>query len=80
MVLFPYIAWVAPITSFVLLAVLWQLDEFGRSSLVILPGCFLIAGYLQFGTSSQALSAAGLFLQTILAVYLIMRWKVVCDS
>jgi hypothetical protein len=75
-VLFPFIAWIAPITSFVLLAVLWQFGELGRPSLVILPGWFLVAAYLQFGSSSMGLGATGLLLQTILALYLFMRWKI----
>jgi hypothetical protein len=75
-VLFPYIAWLAPITSFVLLTVLWQFGELGRPSVVILPGWFLLAGYLQFASASMGVSAAGLLLQTILALYLFMRWKI----
>lgn len=74
-ILFPYIAWLAPITSLVLLTVLWQFGELGRRSVVILPGWCLLAGYLQFGSSSMGLSATGLLLQTMLALHLIMRWK-----
>lgn len=72
----PWIVWLAVITSAVLLVGLWQLGELGPSSLAVLPGWFLVAAYLQFGTSSGMLNAAGLLLQTTLAVYLILRWKV----
>lgn len=76
MLLVPYIVWLAVITSAVLLVGLWQLGDLGQVSLAVLPGWFLVAAYLQFGTSSGMLSAVGLLLQTTLAVYLILRWKI----
>jgi len=44
-------------------------------SLAIHVSWFAAAVWLQFFASSAALSAAGLVLQTVLAVYLILRWK-----
>lgn len=72
---FPYIVWVAAITSAVLLVVLSQLGELGPPSLAVLSCWFLVAAYLQFGASSDIMGAVGLLLQTTLAVYLILRWK-----
>jgi hypothetical protein len=74
--LVPWIVWLAVITSAVLLVVLWQLGELGPPGLAVLSGWFLVAAYLQFGTSSGMATAVGLLLQTTLAVYLILRWKV----
>ena len=74
--LIPWIVWLAVITSAVLLVGLWQLGELGPLSLAVLPAWFLVAAYLQFGSSSGMLNAVGLVLQTGLAVYLILRWKV----
>jgi hypothetical protein len=75
-VLIPFGPFFAVITSAILLVVLWKLGELGPPRLAVLPGWFLIAAYLQFGSSSDIVRAVGLLLQTMLALYLIMRWKV----
>ena len=72
----PFLTWLAAITSAVLLAVLWQLDELRRSSIALLLGWFLVAGYCQFFGSTPLVRALGLVFQTILAVSLSFRWKI----
>ncbi len=73
--IFPFIAWLAAITSAVLLAALWNLGELSRRSLLVLLGWFLLAGYCQFLAGSTAVGAMGLLLQTALAIYLVLRWR-----
>jgi uncharacterized membrane protein YfbV (UPF0208 family) len=74
--LFAWMPLVAVITSAVLLAVLcWAGDLEGRS-LSVLLAWFLAAAGLQFLGRSGASNLAGLLLQTVLAVYLIVRWKI----
>ena len=73
--IFPFLAWLAPITSALLLILLWNLGELGWRSLSVLFCWFLLAGYLQLFAGSDTVGAAGLSLQTMLAVYLILRWR-----
>ena len=73
--IFPFLAWIAPGTSAVLLVFLWSLGELGPRALAVLVGWFLLAGYCQFFSGSAVAAAAGLALQTILAVYLLFRWR-----
>ena len=65
--IFPFILWLAAITSAVLLFLLWNLGELGPRSLGVLLGWFLVAGFCQFFAGSAVLAAAGLALQTMLA-------------
>lgn len=69
----PFLAWLAAITSGVVLAVLWSGGELRPRSRLILLAWFLIAAYLQFLGGSPVQSAMGLLLQTMLAVGLIVR-------
>lgn len=71
----PFLTWLAAITSAVLLVFLWDLGVLRRLSLVITVGVFLVAGYCQFVSGSPMVAALGVALQTILAVYLMARWK-----
>jgi hypothetical protein len=73
--IFPFLTWLAAITSGVLLAALWNLGELRRYSLAALLGWFLLAGYCQFLAGSPVVAALGLLLQTILAICLSLRWK-----
>lgn len=75
LLIFPFLAWLATITSAVLLIVLWNLGELRPPSLGVLLGWFLVAAYCQFLGGSAVLRAVGLLFQTILAVYLILRWR-----
>ena len=73
--IFPFLTWLAPLTSGVLLAVLWSLGELGRTSGAALLGWFLLAVYCQFLAGSLGVHAVGLGLQTILAIVLSVRLK-----
>jgi hypothetical protein len=73
--IFPFLAWLAAIASIVLLTALWSLGELGPRSLPFLIGWFLLAACCQFLVGSAVVGAAGHVLQTILAIYLILRWK-----
>ena len=75
MQVFPFLGWSATITSIVLLIALWNLDQLGQRSLLCLIAWFLVAAYCQFLAASTVVGTAGLVLQTILAIYLILRWK-----
>jgi len=72
---FPFLTWLAAVTSVVLLVLLWNLGDLRRYSGAALLSWFLIAGYCQFFGGSPVVSGVGLFLQTILAIVLSLRWK-----
>ena len=75
LILFPFLAWIAVITSAALLVMLWAVGELGlRGATVLLVWC-LVAAYCQFFGASAILATAGLVLQTVLAIYLAIRWK-----
>jgi hypothetical protein len=67
--------WMAVLVSAVLLADFYRNGALLGKSLAIHVSWFAAAAWLQFFASSAALSATGLLLQTVLAVYLILRWK-----
>lgn len=71
----PFLAWLAAILSAVHLLVLWNIDELRQRSLVFLLGWFLLAAYCQFLGGSMILRAVGLLLQTLLAVTLVVRFR-----
>jgi hypothetical protein len=73
--IFPFAVWLAAITSALLLTVLWSFGELNRPSLGVLLGWFLLAVYCQFFAGSAVLGPIGLLLQTMLAIYLIFRWR-----
>jgi len=73
--LFPFSAWIAIVTSTSLLAILWGFGDIGARQGVVLGVWLVAAGYLQFFGESMATVAAGLALQTALALYLILYWK-----
>ena len=75
--LFPFVAWAAIVTSVVLLAVLFALGGLSTRGLAILALWCGVAAYCQFFGASAAVSAAGLVLQTLLAISLILRWRIV---
>ncbi len=73
--IFPFVVYLAAITSAILLAVLWSLGELSRLTMGFLLTWFVAAAYCQFLAGSQIVAASGLLFQTILAVYLIARWR-----
>lgn len=72
----PLIVWLAAMTSAFLLIMLWALGEIGLTALVVLITWFGAAAYCQFLGGSAIVSVAGLAGQTILAIYLILRWTI----
>jgi hypothetical protein len=75
MPLAPWLAFLAAITSFVLLVFRTLADERSRSWLAALWAVFLAAAYFQFLGRSDLVSALGLAAQTLLAVVLLVWWK-----
>jgi hypothetical protein len=73
--IFPFIAWLAPLTSGGLLIGLWFLGDLRRPVLAVALGWFLLAGYCQFFWGSAVVAAIGVLAQTLLAVYLLIRWR-----
>ena len=71
----PFLAWIAAITSLVLLVVLWFFGDSRRRTLVLPIGCFVGALLCQFLGGSPTVGAAGLVVQTMLAIYLMFRWR-----
>lgn len=61
-------------SAVLLVALRWTGDLEGRSFSVLL-GWFGAAAGLQFIVRSPALALAGLLLQTVLAVYLMLKWR-----
>ena len=76
LLLFPFIAYVAVVTSAALLGMLYAYGELGPAHRAVLPVWLLLAGYCQFFGGSAAVATLGLVLQTCLAVYLLLVWKV----
>jgi hypothetical protein len=73
--LLPFLAWIAAITSGVLLFALWEMGELRRYGGASLLGWFLAAGYCQLFGSTPVVSAIGLVFQSILAVARIVRFR-----
>jgi hypothetical protein len=73
---YPYLTWIPPAVSVVLLVLLWKFSRVNRKSLVPLLGAFLVAAYAQTVSSSTLLNSVGFVLQTILAFYLAVRLKI----
>jgi hypothetical protein len=73
--LFPFLAWLAAATSVVVLLMLAAAGELRLGSGLLLAGAVLAAGCCQFWARSALLSAAGLAVQTLLAIALIVRWR-----
>lgn len=73
--LFPFSAWIALVTSASLLWILWGFGDMAPWQGIVLSAWFVVAGYLQFFGDSMIAVAAGLGLQTVLALYLILYWN-----
>jgi hypothetical protein len=58
----------------------WSFGEGSARTLKILTAWFLIATYLQFFATSLALTTSGLVLQSILAIYLTIRVKLISQA
>jgi hypothetical protein len=75
LLLFPFLAWLAAATSIVMAGMLAAAGELHVSSGAVVAGWFLVAAYCQFFTGSPSGAAAGLALQTLLAVGLTAWWR-----
>lgn len=75
MLVLPFVVWLAIVTSAVMLVVIWVSGESGRTHGSVALGWLLVAGYCQLFGTSAVMAAIGLILQTLLAIYLLVRWK-----
>jgi hypothetical protein len=75
LILFPFAGWLAAVTSLVMLVILAAAGELRVRSGAVSIVLFLLAAYGQFFSGSAGVAAAGLGLQTLLAVGLIIRWR-----
>lgn len=75
MMIAPWLAFLAAITSFVLLAFRTAGGETPRPWLAVLWIWFLAAAYSQFFVGTNLAGAGGLVAQTLLAVILLVWWK-----
>ena len=73
--LFPYVSWLAAATSVTVLGMLFAAGELRLRLAVPAVAWLLAAGYCQFFSASPVVGAVGLALQTLLAVGLIVRWR-----
>lgn len=72
----PLIDWAAALTSITLLIVLWREGGLGGVELGILGAWFAAALGVQFFSASLLAARIALALQTLLAAYLIIRWRI----
>jgi hypothetical protein len=73
--LFPFAVYLAPIVSVVLFVMLAAAGELRWRAWLALGAIFAVAAYCQFLGGSPVIAAGGLGLQTLLAIYLIVRWR-----
>jgi hypothetical protein len=72
---FPFVGWLAAATSVTMLAMLAAAGELRARGAAFVVALFVTAAYCQFFSASAIVSAAGLGLQTLLAIALIVRWR-----
>ena len=75
LLLFPVVVYLAAATSIVVLTMLAAAGEMRRRSAIAVGAWFALAAYCQFFAASAVLAAVGLGLQTLLAIYLVLRWR-----
>lgn len=73
--LFPALARIAIVTSAMCLMILWWFADVRFRAMAVFLGWLLVAAYLQFFTLAPVVNAVGLLLRTILAITLILRWR-----
>jgi hypothetical protein len=71
----PFIDWLAALTSITLLIVLWRAGDIGQVEAAILGLWFTAAAGVQVFSDSFLATRIALAFQTVLAVYLIIRWR-----
>jgi hypothetical protein len=70
-----FLAYVAPIASALLLAGSWLMGDLEPRAKGLLLTAFAVAIYLQFFGQTMVASVAGLVVQTFLAIYLAVHWR-----
>ena len=73
--LFPFASLLATAVSLVLIAMLWFGGGLRPGGVALACGWLIAAGYCQFFTAEPLLGATGLALQTLLAIGLVVRWR-----
>jgi hypothetical protein len=73
--LLSFLAPLAILTSIVVLVLLVAMGDVGPRGGAVLACFLLAAGYAQFLGGSMLVVVAGLGCQTVLAIYLIVRWR-----
>jgi hypothetical protein len=73
--LFPFLGYLAVITSALLLATLFAQGDMRARTLVLLGALCAAAAWCQFFAASALVSAGGRAVQTVVAVGLLVRWK-----
>ena len=69
------LAYVPPIATAVQLAAAWMMGDLESRAKGLLLTAFAVAIYLQFFGQTMVASVAGLVVQTVLAIYLAVRWQ-----
>ncbi len=72
---FPFLPYLAVVTSAVVLAALFAQGEMRALTVVLLGGLCAAAAWCEFFAASALANATGLAVQTLLAVGLLVRWK-----
>ena len=75
MLLVVFLGWLAAATSIVVLVMLASAGDLTLRTGIIAGALAALAAYAQFFSGSPLVSAAGLGLQTLVAVYLLVRWR-----
>ena len=75
MLLVVFLSWLAMATSIVVLVMLAAAGDLNLRTGIVPGVLILLAGYAQFFSHSPLVAAAGLGLQTLTAVYLLVRWR-----
>ena len=73
--IFPFLVWIAIVTSAALLIAMRAAGDLGARGTILFGTWWCVAAWCQFCATSPLLAAAGLAGQTVLAVVLLMRWK-----
>ena len=75
MLLVVFLSWLAAATSIVVLVMLVASGDLTLRTAAVVGVLILLAAYAQFFAGSPLVRAAGLGLQTLVAVYLLVRWR-----
>jgi hypothetical protein len=73
--LFPFATFLAAATSLTMLVMLFASGDLRPLAGIAAVATFLIGAYCQFLSGSPLVAAAGLGLQTLLAIVLIVKWR-----